>query len=648
MKTRILCVATVVIGSLLASVHPAPAQGTLFTYQGRLQTTNGPANGTYDLTFGLYNAATGGSQFGSTVQTNGNFVTNGLFIVTVDFGAGIFDGTPYWLQIGVRTNGAASFTALLSREQLTPAPYAIYSEGGNAAGLTGTLPATALSGPYSGVVELNNAGDSFSGNGSGLTGVNAAALNGLTSANFWQLTGNAGTSPTLNFLGTPDNEPLNFRVNNARGLVIQPDPVYSIPNLIGGSAANYIIPGSVGNVIAGGGWTGAGTSNYISGLNFNVISGGYGNGISNGYENVIGGGEFNLVGGARGATVPGGEYNVAGGQDSFAAGQNAQALHDGTFVWADRSTIGPFASTGPNQFLVRATNGASFFASVRINGNELFLEPATAGVYANDGLVWGDGALPGGINSADSPFLAGYEGGALGALAPNILALSWDASGDAAVNEHMTLDQANDNAGAVNPGLTFGSASGEGIASQRTAGTNQYSLDFYTGFGRRMTIMQGGFVGIGTTNPAAQLQVVNAITTTSSPGIRSLSGGGQAGELTRYGYYSAAGEFIGANGVIGVGTTNQVNSYGVIGVTSGEGYAVLGNYADANNGYGYGVFAESSSPNGTALYTQAASSSSPALTIGLAPSTFRGRAPIRTPPPSPRWRCPPTFSQTAR
>jgi len=31
----------------------------------------------------------------------------------------------------------------------------------------------------------------------------------------WSLTGNAGTSPSVNFLGTTDNTPLNFRVNNA-------------------------------------------------------------------------------------------------------------------------------------------------------------------------------------------------------------------------------------------------------------------------------------------------------------------------------------------------------------------------------------------------------------------------------------------------
>ena len=41
---------------------------------------------------------------------------------------------------------------------------------------------------------------------------------------------------------------------------------------------------------------------------------------------------------------------------TFAAGQQAQANHQGTFVWAD-STNAPFASTGNDQFLIRANGG---------------------------------------------------------------------------------------------------------------------------------------------------------------------------------------------------------------------------------------------------------------------------------------------------
>src|ERR1035438_10241155 len=104
------------------------AQGTAFTYQGRLNNGANPATGTYDLTFSLYNADTGGTQTGSTLTDTAVGVTNGLFTTSVDFGSGVFTGTPYWLQISVRTNGAGTFTALTPRQQLTPTPYAIYAE----------------------------------------------------------------------------------------------------------------------------------------------------------------------------------------------------------------------------------------------------------------------------------------------------------------------------------------------------------------------------------------------------------------------------------------------------------------------------------------------------------------------------------------
>jgi hypothetical protein len=66
-------------------------------------------------------------------------VSNGLFTVALDFGSGIFDGNPRWLEIGVRTNAGVAFAVLSPRQPLTPAPYAIYAGGVNAAGISGTI-----------------------------------------------------------------------------------------------------------------------------------------------------------------------------------------------------------------------------------------------------------------------------------------------------------------------------------------------------------------------------------------------------------------------------------------------------------------------------------------------------------------------------
>ncbi|MGO8931687.1 MAG: tail fiber domain-containing protein [Limisphaerales bacterium] len=156
------------------------AQSTAFTYQGQLATAGQPANGNYDLTFALFNASTGGRAAAGPLETDAVAISNGLFTIVLDFGSGIFDGTSYWLEIGVRTNGDSSFTTLSPRQTLTPTPYAIYAQGADATGLEGAIPTSSLSGAYDQPVTFNNTGNSFSGDGSGLTGLNASQLTGGT------------------------------------------------------------------------------------------------------------------------------------------------------------------------------------------------------------------------------------------------------------------------------------------------------------------------------------------------------------------------------------------------------------------------------------------------------------------------------------
>jgi len=77
----------------------------------------------------------------------------------------------------------------------------------------------------------------------------------------------------------------------------------------------------------------------------------------------------------------------------------------------------------------------------------------------------------------------------------------------------LVLDANNTNNGALNhsattgAGLAFGYNSGEGIASKRTAGGNQWGLDFYTFSTPRLSITSGGNVGIGTTTPGGLLDI---------------------------------------------------------------------------------------------------------------------------------------------
>jgi hypothetical protein len=83
------------------------------------------------------------------------------------------------------------------------------------------------------------------------------------------------------------------------------------------------------------------------------------------------------------------------------------------------------------------------------------------------------------------------------------------------------VDQANANNGAPAPGLSFGSASGEAIASKRTTGGNEYGLDFYTASTARMSITNSGAVGIGTTAPGSTLDVAGNIAVAAGDTLRS-------------------------------------------------------------------------------------------------------------------------------
>ena len=140
-------------------------------------------------------------------------------------------------------------------------------------------------------------------------------------------------------------------------------------NFIGGGLANNIREGADFDVISGGEDNLISTNSdfaTIAGGQFNsiaakspldTISGGGNNFIgTNASYAVIGGGSTNTIANNGSfATIPGGDFNVAT-NNAFAAGHRAKAINSGAFVWAD-SQNADFASTGANQFLIRAAGG---------------------------------------------------------------------------------------------------------------------------------------------------------------------------------------------------------------------------------------------------------------------------------------------------
>ena len=157
----------------------ARAQGTAFSYQGRLNDGAYPATGLYDVRFSVCDALTNGSTVAGPLTNTATGITNGLFSTVLDFGAGVFTGPARWLQLDVRTNGTGTFTPLAPRELLLAVPYAVMAN--SASNLLGTLPATQLSGTLpptqlpSSVLTNNQSGltlsGTFTGNGAGLTNV---------------------------------------------------------------------------------------------------------------------------------------------------------------------------------------------------------------------------------------------------------------------------------------------------------------------------------------------------------------------------------------------------------------------------------------------------------------------------------------------
>jgi hypothetical protein len=132
---------------------------------------------------------------------------------------------------------------------------------------------------------------------------------------------------------------------------------------------------------------GGGNNNYTDG-DYATIAGGQNNWITSTYG-TIGGGSNNLTTGIY-ATIPGGYQNTASGDYSFAAGQNASANHQGSFVWADRYITTTFSTDRNNQYKVRSYGGSRFEdgAGLWVELNYSYPIETSTGAYLDHTGVW--------------------------------------------------------------------------------------------------------------------------------------------------------------------------------------------------------------------------------------------------------------------
>lgn len=128
-----LCLsAGLAIGLATSSAALAAPVGSQFTYQGELVKSGVLVNGNADVRVTVFDALAGGSAVTGTLTRTNVPVANGVFSVSLDFGADIFaTGEGRFLQIEVRSPaGSGSYVALTPRQPITAAPYAQVALGG--------------------------------------------------------------------------------------------------------------------------------------------------------------------------------------------------------------------------------------------------------------------------------------------------------------------------------------------------------------------------------------------------------------------------------------------------------------------------------------------------------------------------------------
>lgn len=358
------------ICSVLLFPNDTQAQVTAFTYQGRLTSGGSAPTGLYDFQFSLWDDAN--SPVGSTNSVLAVPATNGLFTASLDFGAASFSTAARFLQIAVRTNGGGTFSTLTPRQPLTATPFAVtavqlastavgsHTNTGFRATVSGGADNTA-SGTHSTV--SGGARNTSSGSGATVSGGNDNV-----GSNTLATVGGGSANTAGGFASTIGGGGLNIATHSASVVAggLQNHALADHSSVLGGQqneATNSYatvgggyrnVAGGSGSFVGGGGtpsfWTDG--NRALGGVS--AVVGGLANEAQS-YGSSIGGGVFNLCAGLY-ATIPGGRANNALGDHSFAAGKQANALHHGTFVWAD-SSASEFISAKSNTFLVRAAGG---------------------------------------------------------------------------------------------------------------------------------------------------------------------------------------------------------------------------------------------------------------------------------------------------
>jgi trimeric autotransporter adhesin len=290
--------------ALTAALAAPSAHAARLVYSGVLEVDGQPANGRHDVRVTAYASADGAVPKASPVEFHAVEVKDGRFEVALDLPG---EAREAWVDLAVRPTGTGAFVPLLGRSKAALAPEAI--------------------------------------------------------GQCWSSTGDSGSNPSTNFLGTTDAQPLVLRTQSTRSLRLEPSSVLQsgnpiTANVIAGSAVNSTLQGVRGATISGGGANPTGdpdfntvASNFVSD-HYGAIGGGFsnvagdqlGSNADAAYATVSGG--RNSTAASLGSTVSGGAENLALGSHAAVGGgfRNRTTQSEATIAGGDRNSANGVAS----------------------------------------------------------------------------------------------------------------------------------------------------------------------------------------------------------------------------------------------------------------------------------------------------------------